>query len=234
MRKYQVNTNSVTIQSESIFVDRHFGLRFLLVLLVGVVAAFILTWFMYVLIQSSEMKLDETSRIHMLDFVRLKRDEVSQRQERKPERPQVEEAPPAPATPQSDAAASDVAALGIADMPTSTDMDINTGGFSFGAGEGEYLPIVKVAPIYPATAAARGIEGVCMVEYTVTVNGSTRDVRVIDEQCSNTVFKRPSIDAAQKFKYKPRVVNGEPVEVTGVRNMFTYVLENANSGGNGG
>src|SRR5690606_36597649 len=112
--------------------------------------------------------------------------------------------------------------------------NLDTGGFSFGAGEGEYLPIVKVAPIYPASAASRGIEGYCVVEYTVTINGSVRDVSVVEEECSSSAFRRSSVEAARKFKYKRGVVNGEAVEVTGVRNRFTYVLENVNNRNSGG
>lgn len=219
------------LQQEALFADRRFGFRFALLLSVGIASALFLTWFMYILIQSSEMSLDESARVHMLDFVRLKREEASQREEHKPERPQAEEAPPVPAAPQSDSSMSDMATLGIADMPVATEMNVNTGGFSIGAGEGEYLPIVKVAPLYPASASSRRIEGYCVVEYTVTTNGSTRDVRVIDDWCSYPAFKRPSIEAAQKFKYKPRIVNGEPVEVTGVRNMFNYVLDQPSEGG---
>ena len=40
------------------------------------------------------------------------------------------------------------------------------------------------------------------------------------------VFERASVKAAEKFKYKPRVVDGEPIEVAGVQNKFTYELEN--------
>ncbi|MDA0651131.1 MAG: energy transducer TonB, partial [Proteobacteria bacterium] len=32
--------------------------------------------------------------------------------------------------------------------------------------------------------------------------------------------------ASEKFKYKPRVVDGEAIEVAGVQNKFTYELEN--------
>jgi len=35
------------------------------------------------------------------------------------------------------------------------------------------------------------------------------------------------MQAALKFKYKPRVVNGEAVEVPNVRNKFTYELEDS-------
>ena len=92
------------------------------------------------------------------------------------------------------------------------------------SGDGEYLPIVKVAPIYPRRAQTRGITGYCIVEYTVTKSGSIRDPQPVD--CSPSgVFERASVKAAEKFKYKPRVVDGEPIEVAGVQNKFTYELE---------
>ena len=98
-------------------------------------------------------------------------------------------------------------------------------GFSLGVGEGDYLPIVKVAPIYPQRALLRGIEGHCIVQFTVTRQGTTRDPFVIEDECTDTLFRVPSVQAALKFKYKPRVIDGEAVEVPGVRNKFTYVIE---------
>jgi protein TonB len=104
----------------------------------------------------------------------------------------------------------------------SVDVSISSSGMS--SGDGEYLPIVKVAPVYPRRAQTRGISGYCIVEYTVTRNGSIRDPRAVDCQPSG-VFESASVKAAEKFKYKPRVVDGEPIEVAGVQNKFTYELE---------
>jgi len=101
-------------------------------------------------------------------------------------------------------------------------LDINSSGMS--SGDGEYLPIVKVAPIYPRRAQTRGISGYCIVEYTVTKTGSIRDPQAVDCQPSG-VFESASVKASLKFKYKPRVVDGEPIEVAGVQNKFTYELE---------
>jgi protein TonB len=92
------------------------------------------------------------------------------------------------------------------------------------SGDGEYLPIVKVAPIYPRRAQTRGITGYCIVEYTVTTSGAIRDPVAVDCQPSG-VFDKASVKASLKFKYKPRVVDGEPTEVAGVQNKFTYELE---------
>lgn len=102
-------------------------------------------------------------------------------------------------------------------------VDISSSGMS--SGDGEYLPIVKVAPIYPRRAQTRGTTGYCIVEYTVTKSGSIRDPVAIDCVPAG-VFDRASVKASTKFKYKPRVVDGEPIEVAGVRNKFTYELEN--------
>ncbi len=104
----------------------------------------------------------------------------------------------------------------------SINVEITSSGMS--SGDGEYLPIVKVAPIYPRRAQTRGISGYCIVEYTVTKTGSIRDPVAVD--CSPSgVFDRASVKAATKFKYKPRVVDGEPIAVAGVQNKFTYELE---------
>lgn len=104
----------------------------------------------------------------------------------------------------------------------SISVEISSSGMS--SGDGEYLPIVKVAPIYPRRAQTRGITGYCIVEYTVTRTGSIKDPVAVD--CSPSgVFDRASVKAAEKFKYKPRVVDGEAIEVAGVQNKFTYELE---------
>lgn len=103
------------------------------------------------------------------------------------------------------------------------DLNISTSGMS--TGDGEYLPIVKVAPIYPRRAQTRGITGYCIVEYTVTTSGAIRDPVAVDCQPQG-VFEKASVKASLKFKYKPRVVDGEAIEVAGVQNKFTYELEN--------
>ena len=104
-------------------------------------------------------------------------------------------------------------------------VSINASGLS--SGDGEYLPIVKVAPIYPRRAQTRGITGFCIVTYTVTTTGAIRDPYVENEtDCSpKGIFEQASLKAALKFKYKPRVVDGEAIEVAGVQNKFTYELE---------
>jgi protein TonB len=163
--------------------------------------------------------------MQMLDFVRIKRDEASQRKQRKPERPLTAKTPPAPPTPKSNTSDNIGDALQISALPASTDADSLEFGSSFGSSDGEYLPIVKVAPIYPMSALRKGIVGACMVQYTVTPRGTVIDVSVIEDECKIIAFRKPSVEAALKFKYKPRVIDGVAINVPNVKNRFIFDIE---------
>ena len=117
--------------------------------------------------------------------------------------------------------------MNAANMAPTVAMNASINASGLSSGDGEYLPIVKVAPIYPRRAQTRGITGFCIVTYTVTTTGAIRDPYVESESdCSpKGIFERASIKAATKFKYKPRVVDGQAIEVAGVQNKFTYELE---------
>ena len=77
----------------------------------------------------------------------------------------------------------------------------------------EFLPLVKVAPIYPSFA----------LEFVVTETGAVRDAVVLAANPSG-VFERAALKAVAKFKYKPRIVDGKPVETTGVRDRFSFEI----------
>ena len=155
----------------------------------------------------------------------MKRDESIQRRQLKPEKPpQPETPPPQPPTPQLENLNPNAEKIAISAVPVETDIEMS-GGFSLGVGEGDYLPIVKVAPIYPQRALSRGIEGHCVVSYTVTRQGTIRDPFIVEDNCTSSLFHNASLQASQKFKYKPRVIDGQAVEVPGVQNKFTYEIE---------
>jgi protein TonB len=196
-------------------------LRVLIGICLGALVALFLAWFMHYLIQSSDAMLSDVERVQMLDFVRIKREESVERKDRTPERPKLTETPEVPPMPKSDMDASGQL-LAISVMPTDSSVDIGRGGLGFGAGEGDYLPIVKVAPIFPMRALAQGIFGECMVRYTVTSVGTVKNVEVLKDRCTSVHFYRPSIEAAKRFKYKPRVIDGVAVEVAGIHNIFYY------------
>jgi TonB family protein len=90
--------------------------------------------------------------------------------------------------------------------------------------DGEYLPIVKVAPIYPPRAQREKTEGYVELEFAVSRTGRVVDPVVVESHPPG-VFDRAALDAVTRFKYKPRVSAGEPVEVAGVRNRITFELD---------
>ena len=114
---------------------------------------------------------------------------------------------------------------GVAIGAVDINVDLNVGGTGGFTQDGEYLPIVKVAPIYPRRAQTRGIEGYVVLEFTVTTTGAVRDPVVVEAKPKG-IFDRAASNAALKFKYKPKVVNGQPIEVPGVRNRITFELAN--------
>ena len=195
---------------------------------IGLVMALAVTlslfWLMQYLIETADRSLNDDEAGNLVDFVRVKRDEAIERRQLKPKKPPPpDKAPPQPPTPQLDNLNPNAEKVAISAVPVETDIEM-TGGFSLGVGEGDYLPIVKVAPIYPNRALTRGIEGFCVVQYTVTRQGTIKDPVVIESQCTSSLFHRASVNAALKFKYKPRIMDGEAVEVPGVQNKFTYEI----------
>ena len=141
----------------------------------GVLCALALAWFMIKLIENSELQLSESGRAQMLDFVRVKRAETTSRKDRKPERPQVTRTPEAPPADNTDSSASDAQlSVNVGDFSAlQSNLNVDSGS-GISSGDGEYLPIVKVAPIYPRSALSRKITGECLVTYTVTRNGTIK------------------------------------------------------------
>jgi len=188
---------------------------------IGAAITFGLLFVMQLLIASGEGALTEKRPARLVDIVRVEREQVVERKQQKPEKPP--EPQKQPEMPQTMSSSNFDAALAVSVTAPQLSSKVEIGGLGIGVADGEYLPIVKVAPVYPARAAARGLEGYVIVEFTVTRTGTTKDIRVVES--SNSIFDRAAVEAAAKFKYKPRVINGEPVEVPGVRNRITFVLE---------
>ena len=89
--------------------------------------------------------------------------------------------------------------------------------------EAELLPIIKVAPTYPPDAIEGNVAGSVLLEFSITALGAVRDPVVLEAEPPG-VFDQAALDAVGKFKYKPKVVDGESVEITGVRNRFTFEI----------
>ncbi|TVZ40879.1 protein TonB [Alteromonadaceae bacterium 2753L.S.0a.02] len=174
---------------------------------------------MHFLILRNMTEPEEAKEFKIPEIVMPEREITTEYDTRRPDKPEEPDEPP-PELPEPEFESPDVEAnISFAPQIDTGVQIAGIGGFS---SDGDYLPIVKVAPKYPARAANRGLEGYCTVEYTVTKTGETRDVTVVD--CPQSVFASASVKAAEKFKYKPKVIDGEPIEVPGVRNRFTFQM----------
>lgn len=195
--------------------------RYIVGVLLGAVVTFALFMIMQYLIKSDESGLNDAAGGKIVDFVRLQEDESVEVKDRKPKPPPPPDEPP-PDMPRPDFDANNVS-QGVDIGAVGVKVDLNVGGVGGFSSDGEYLPIVKVAPVYPRRAQTRGIEGYVLLEFIVTAAGSVRDPKVVEAKPTG-IFDRAAINAALKFKYKPKVVNGEPIEVAGVRNLVRFEL----------
>jgi protein TonB len=164
----------------------------------------------------------ETTSARIVEFVRIEQPEAIQKKDQRPDKPEALERVPDLASPVSTAAFDNSIGINIAAAPT-LEYRANINGVSMTVSDGEYLPIVKVAPIYPTRALQRRLEGYVIVEFVVTSTGSVRDVSVVES--SSPLFEEAALEAALKFKYKPRVVDGLAIEVAGVKNLITFKLD---------
>ena len=117
-------------------------------------------------------------------------------------------------------------ALNIQRNTVELDTGLQLSNASIAATDGDYLPLVAIAPQYPTRAAQRGIQGWCLVSFTVDGLGNVveESIVVVDAEPAN-IFDRSSLRAAARFKFQPRVVDGAGVNVDGVQYLFRYQLE---------
>ena len=197
--------------------------RYSISILVAAAVVFSLFYLMQYLIVSADRTLDEETAGNLMEFVRVPEPEVIKPKEPPKKPPPPDEPPPEPPPPQLDNLNPEADSIAVQVVDVNTKIDMDMGGFNM-SNDGEYLPIVKVRPIYPNSALSRGIEGYVIVEFTVTRTGTTRDAKIVEAKPPN-VFNRAAIQAAGKFKYKPRVIDGVPIEVPGVQNKITFEIE---------
>ncbi len=83
-------------------------------------------------------------------------------------------------------------------------------------------PITPPIPIYPESAANRGITGACDVHLSVSPQGEPFN---ISAKCTDRVFKRAAETAVRKVKFAPKVHDGLPVTVTGVVYPIVFQMD---------
>ena len=197
--------------------------RYAFSVVIGTVVTLSLLFVMHLLIVTGKQALTKPRDRAKLEFVRVKRNEALNTEDFTPEKPPKPPETP-PETPPQDMDNMDPNAptINIAPPSMSTNMDIGGPG-GMNIAEGDYLPIVRVAPVYPARALSRGLEGYVDLSFTVTSAGTVRDPVILFS--TSSLFERAASRAVLKFKYKPRVVDGVPVDVPNVKTRISFQIE---------
>lgn len=177
-----------------------------------------LFWAMHFMISQGKGRLNKIEDYSVVDFVRLKRESETRLKKRViPKKPPLPKEPPPP--PKLSVAQDNRVNMPQLkmDMPRLSTSGVRGGPFMGGVGgtgvatgDGELIPLVKIAPRYPRKAAIAGKEGWVKVEFTVTELGTVKDVTVLESQ-PRRLFDRAAKRAILKWKFKPRIVDGKPV-----------------------
>ncbi|CAN5234766.1 energy transducer TonB [soil metagenome] len=191
-------------------------MRYAISVIAGLVVALLLFLLMHSLISGGEGFDKDVDSGQMVNFIRVKEDQLIKTKDRepppKPEKPK--EPPPPPKL-----------VVSKQDQPPPQPLDIETPNFDASAGgsgpyigawnpgdrsaEGDVVPIVKINPQWPREALLNGIEGFVEVEFTIQPDGTVADVQVINAE-PRRLFVRNAIRAILKWKFKPRIIDGQP------------------------
>jgi protein TonB len=179
-------------------------------------------WVMFKLVSQpiggAEMR--EATRI---EFTRMRKDtDVKSKREERVER---ERPPPAPEVPKMQFSTGGVD-NNVASITPTVDARGAMSGLNISAGsDRDTIPLVRVPPDYPPRALNRGIEGWVLVEFTITGAGAVKDAKVVDAKPA-TIFNDAALKSIARWRYNPKIENGQPVERRGVRTIIRFNLEN--------
>ncbi len=96
-----------------------------------------------------------------------------------------------------------ISSAGIAITPTLQRVSVSQ-GVSRG------LLVKKIAPTYPPTALRLGVEGTVELSATISKNGDISQIKVLS---GDPQLTKAATDAVKQWKYRPYLLNGEPVEI---------------------
>lgn len=201
-----------------------------------------LFYLMQALIAGGRSPMTKNESIQLVNFVRIKQQMHVETKQLEPKQPPPPDQPPPPM--HQSFQPETVSNVGYSMSPPDMKVQSPIQGGGFSISDSDYLPLVKVEPIYPQRAISLGLSGWVIVRFTVTPMGTVTQPVVLQNcawiqpphaqggECHdspNPVFNSASIRAALKFKYKPRIIDGKPIATEGVENKITFDLTRADS-----
>ncbi len=194
----------------------------------GVFVALALFLLMTVLIDGGQGQPGTATAGQIVDLIHVQEEDKVRRTVRvRPKMPPRKEPPPPVRITRSSVIEPQREPIRI-DLPT---IGVSGGGPIIGpwkpgapAAEGEAIPIQRVDPQYPQQALIDGAEGYVKFKILIGTDGRVLDVRVT-EAAPGRIFVRSAVRAVRRWKFKPRVVDGVPVE-RWARTSIVFELDN--------
>lgn len=199
--------------------------------ILAVIVSMGLFWLMHSFIGGDSHGVDSIEAMPSIDFVRLRRDtDVEPLQRRQPPPPPPEPPPPpsrmsvATESVQQQAAPTPFA---IPNIGVSANVsggpfigELSAGGAPNMGGlfDGDIIPLQRIAPQYPREAARARITGWVQLEVLVNADGSVRSAKVIEAKPKG-LFEAAAVAAVLRWKFKPKVVDGQPVQQRGLQKI---------------
>lgn len=81
----------------------------------------------------------------------------------------------------------------------------------------EGLLIDKRTPVYPPIAIATHLEGTVVLQATISRSGTIENLRVVS---GPVLLQQAALNAVQTWRYRPYLLNGDPVEVETTVNVI--------------
>lgn len=185
----------------------------------GVFVALLLFLFMNTLISGGRNQQGAAAAGQIVDLIRVQEEEMVQTKRRaRPKKPPPPKDPPPPpklrvsneAKPQQNPVRLDLPKI---DVSGAAGGGPYIGKWEPGdpAAEGDAVPIVRIDPQWPREALMDGTEGYVRFRVLIGTDGSVIDTEVV-EAAPGRLFVRNATRAVRRWKFKPRVVDGTPVE----------------------
>ncbi len=189
--------------------------RFLVSILLGAAVTFALFTFMAFLISNDQVRLDESLENIIVEVnTTPPKSAAEQRNRVPPPPPPPPKSPPKPQAPEPE---NNDANPGISFNLPGIDVASASTGISgpgdFGR-DGDAAPIVRIDPKYPQAAAREGREGWVELSFDIDEIGGVINIKVLAQ--SHRVFVKNAKRALSKWKYKPKVVDGQAEVQTGL------------------
>lgn len=189
---------------------------------------------MNLLISSDDTKDEDMDNIKV-EVAFVEEDKQVQRKERRPpKKPPPPKEPPPPQQQQVQQKQKVVTAIvdiKIDNIDASMDgSGIYIGGLGqgqtdfSGMGDGDAIPVYQPPAQYPVQAQLKGIEGYVLFTLDIGPDGTPSNISV-KEESPRGVFRRNAMRAIRKWKFKPRIVNGQPIHQRNMSYRMEFELE---------